>query len=52
MFPETLKDMTSVFMMEGESAIGVDAKVVHIDCQPMFCDYINEDMIHESLECG
>ena len=31
MFPEILKDMTSAFMMEGEDAIGVDAKVIHVN---------------------
>ena len=31
MFPKTLKDMTSAFMMKSEGAIGVDAKVVHIN---------------------
>ena len=52
MFPETLEDMMGVFMMEGESAVGVDAKVIHIDFQPVFSNHISEDMIHESLECG
>ena len=52
MFPETLKDIMCAFMMEGESAIGVDAKVIHIDLQPEFCNHISKDMIHESLECG
>ena len=31
MFSEMLKDATSVFMMKGEGAIGVDAKVIHIN---------------------
>ena len=52
MFSKTLKDTTNMFMMEGESAIGVNAKIVHIDFQPAFCDHISEDVIHESLECG
>ena len=49
MFPETLEDMMGVFMMEGESAVGVDAKVIHIDFQPVFSNHISEDVIHESL---
>ena len=31
MFSEILKDMMSVFMMEGEGAIGVNAKVIHVN---------------------
>ena len=31
MFPKMLKDTTSAFMMKGEGAIGVDAKVIHIN---------------------
>ena len=44
--------MMSVFMMEGEGAIGVDAKVIHVDFQPAFGNHISKDMVHESLECG
>ena len=42
----------STFMMEGEGAISVDAKVVHVDFQPAFGNHISKDVVHESLECG
>ena len=31
MFPKMLKNVISAFIMKGEDAIGVDAKVVHIN---------------------
>ena len=40
----------SLFMMEGEGAVSVDAKVVHVDLQPVFSDHIGKDVIHEGLE--
>ena len=52
MFPKMLKDTTSTFMMKGVGAIGVDAKVIHINFQPEFSNHISKDMIHESLESG
>ena len=41
-----------MFMMEGKGTIGVNAKIVHVDLQPVFSDHIGEDVIHECLKGG
>ena len=38
--------------MEGEGAVRVNAKIVHIDFQPKFSDHVGKDVIHECLEGG
>ena len=52
MFPESLEYLLSAFMMESYVIFGVDSHVVHVKFQPLFCEHICEDMIHESLEGG
>ena len=31
--------------------MSVDAKIIHIDFKPTFCDHIGEDVVHKCLEC-
>ena len=31
---------------------GVDEKIIHVDDEPSFCDYIMKGIIHEALEGG
>ena len=38
-------------MVEGKVIFGVDADVVHINCQPFFRYHISEDVVHKGLEC-
>ena len=52
MFLEMLQDTLSTFMMEDKGTVGVNVKVIHIDLQPAFGDYISEDVIHECLKGG
>ena len=52
MFPEMLQDTSSTFMMEDKGTIGVNAKIVHVDLQPVFSNHIGEDVIHECLKGG
>ena len=52
MFPESLEDTLSSFMMEGYIILGVNSHVIHIDFKPFFWMHICEDMVHKSLEGG
>ena len=32
--------------------MSVDAKIIHINFKPTFCDHVSKDMVHKRLECG
>ena len=40
MFAKSLENSLGSIMMESKSTIGVNAKVVHVDLEPSFCDHI------------
>ena len=52
MFPKLLKNPSSLIVMKREGATDMDIKVVHINLEPLFCNHIREDVIHEHLEGG
>ena len=39
-------------MMKGKIPLGVNAKIIHIDLEPPFCDHVSKYMVHECLEGG
>ena len=52
MLPELLEHMSGVFMVEGNTILGVDSHIVHVDFKPLLWEHICKDVIHECLECG
>ena len=51
-FCHTLENAFCAFLMEGGVG-GVDEKIVHVDNEPSFGNYIAEGVVHESLKgCG
>ena len=38
--------------MKREGATGMDTEVIYINLEPLFCNNIREDVIHEYLEGG
>ena len=52
MFPELLENSLSLFVMQGEIVLGVDAHVIHVDFEPFFCDHVCTDVVHKHLKGG
>ena len=52
MFMETKEYTAGAFMVEGDIPLSVDAKVIHIDLKPSFCNHIGENVVHECLKRG
>ena len=46
-----LEDASGAFTM-GFFVQGENEKIVHVDDEPSFSDYVPEGVIHELLECG
>ena len=44
--------MMSSFMMKDKVSLGVEAKIIHIDFEPSFCDHISKYVVHKCLESG
>ena len=52
MFMKLLENSSSSIVMKSESITGVNAKVIHVDLELLFCNHVREDVIHECLEYG
>ena len=52
MFSKLLENLLGSFVVEGEVVLSVDAHIVHIDLEPLFCDHISTNVVHEHLKGG
>ena len=52
MFAEAKEYASGAFMVGGYVSLSMDAKIIHINFKPSFCNHVGEDVVHKRLECG